>query len=74
MTNAMVRLSNSIFQELGVFYSFRFIEWPYELMAEKPLFDSTNLKQKLMRLIEFDKSDRVRAALAEWIVRQPNLT
>ncbi len=62
MTFAMVRLLNLISQ-LDVLYSFRFIEWLYELMAEKAIFDSTNLKQKLMRLIKFDKFDRVRAAL-----------
>ncbi len=41
-------------------------------MAEKAVFDSTNLKQKLMRLIEFEVSDRVRAALGRFFyVRKP---
>ncbi len=62
MTDAMVRLLNLILQELDVLYSFLFIELPYELMVEKAVSDSTKLKEKLMQLIEFDKSDRVRAA------------
>ncbi len=61
MTDAMVRLSNPIFQESDVLYPFdlsndRMNQWrkkPYSIQQSEAKIDVT--------IIEFDKSDRLRA-------------
>ncbi len=65
MTDAMVRLSNSIFQEFDVFFSFNRMTVRINDRKSRSRFEKSEAKT------EFDRSDRVRAVYLKWVWFKP---